>query len=106
MSKTLIKARIRARKLVLTYFYWRIFVLRVAKNNDTLNSIVSSSRGLEDVHDTTDDNMEKETIELSDELLASFGDDIGDNLTYLAQNYFGNRDIADIDMDYAYRMVE
>lgn len=91
--------------MVLTYFYWRIFVLRVAKSDTTLQSIIQSSRGLENVHDTSTDDMTAETQALAAWLLDTFGEDVMDDLAYMAQNYFDNRDITEIDMEYASRVA-
>jgi transcription termination factor NusB len=95
-----IKARIRARKLTLSYFYWRIFVFRLARNEALLETIINTSRGLEDVHDTSDDNMSHEMTDLAQYLTHTFGDSIEEDIDYVVSYYFDEWAIDTIDMDY------
>lgn len=96
-----IKARIRARKLTLSYFYWRIFVFRLAHNKTLLETIINASRGLENVHDTSDDNMSYETSDLAQYLTHTFSDSVEEDIDYVLSYYFDEWPIDTIDMDYA-----
>lgn len=104
-SHNTIKARIRARKLTLSYFYWRIFVFRLAHNDSMLETIIDTSRGLENVHDKSTDDIPAEQRDLAKHLQASFGENVDEDMEYIASYYFDNWPIETIDMDYALRLT-
>lgn len=91
--------------MTLSYFYRRIFVLRLANNESLLETIISTSRGLEDVHDTSTDNMDQETGDLAQYLEHTFGESVEEDIDYVASYYFDEWPLETIDMDYVLRLA-
>ncbi len=86
--------------MTLSYFYWRIFVLRTAKNTSVLDDIIGTSRGLEEVHDKSEDNLSQEQKDLATHLYAGFGNDVEEDVDYVAKYCFDKWPTETMDMDY------
>lgn len=84
-----IRARIFARKITLVYFYERLFVQEAAKKEIWYDQIIKIWKAIEHEDDRTwtDD-------------VATYYDDIDDELAYIVQEHFAKLDPSDIDYDY------
>jgi hypothetical protein len=76
--------RIRARKVVLTYFYWRIFVLRACTSTNAAEQISHT------IHMADSELSNKEIQEWKDDLMEQFDEDPMDSVLYVVQEYFDN----------------
>jgi transcription termination factor NusB len=105
MKHHAIKTRIRARKLVLSYLYWRIFVYETTKNDRSMTQLLDLSHSIDSKSGKDFASSGEEQQALIDKMKESFGSDPMDDVCYVADFCFDKWTKDEFDMEYVFRVV-